>query len=379
MRVLVLNPGSATLKATLLDAPGFEPRFDRTVRWEANAGLPDRVGVVREVLAELARAEVASSSIQAVGYRVVHGGERFVAPVLVDDDVVDDLEALTDLAPLHNPPAVATIRAVRDVLPGIPHVAAFDTAFHATLPETARRYPVPEAWTERWGVRRYGFHGLSVSWSVRRASELLGREPDSLRLVVAHLGGGCSVTAVDSGRSVDTSMGMTPLEGLMMGTRAGSIDPGIVFRLLRAGAAAEDIADDLEHRSGLLGVSGRTAEMRDLLEAEAAGDDRAALAIEMFVRRAAAGIAAAATALPGVDALVFTGGIGENAAPIRGRIVERLSVLGFSPLASTSASGDSVLSAGPPAVLRIAAREDVVIASAAEAALAAVGRKAGRA
>src|SRR3954453_13977312 len=181
MRVLVLNPGSATLKATLLDTPGLEPRFDRTVRWESNAGLPDRVRVVREILGELAGADVASSSIEAVGYRVVHGGERFVAPVLVDDDVVDDLEALTALPPLHTAPAGAPIRAVRDVLPGIPHGAAFDTAFHATLPETATRYPVPEAWTERWGVRRYGFHGLSVTWSARGGFGLVRGGPDPRR------------------------------------------------------------------------------------------------------------------------------------------------------------------------------------------------------
>jgi acetate kinase len=230
---------------------------------------------------------------------------------------------------------------------------------------------VPDRWLEEWGVRRYGFHGLSVAWSTRRAGELLDRPAAELRLVVAHLGGGCSVTAVDQGRSVATSMGLTPLEGLMMGTRAGSIDPGAIIHVLRRGVSFDDVAADLEHRSGLLGVSGRTADMRQLLELEAAGDTRAHLAIDMFVRRAAAGVGAAATALPALDAVVFTGGIGENSAPIRSRIAERLAVLGVTVHLSDSVSDDAVLQPGPPAVLRIEAREDIVIA---ESAAATVGR-----
>ena len=257
-----------------------------------------------------------------MGYRVVHGGERFTAATVADDGVVAAIEALADLAPLHNPIAAATIRAGRAILPGVVHVAAFDTAFHATLPETAHRYPVPDEWVAA-GVRRFGFHGLSVAWSVERAAALLGRPVDDLRLIVAHLGGGCSVTAVDGGRSVDTSMGMTPLEGLMMGTRAGSIDPGIVFRLMRDGRQAAAIEDDLDHRSGLLGVGG-TQDMAALLERRAGGDPRAGLAIALFVRRAAAGIAAAATSLPRVDAVVFTGGIGEHASRVRQEVCERL-------------------------------------------------------
>jgi acetate kinase len=216
-------------------------------------------------------------------------------------------------------------------------------------------------------VRRYGFHGLSVTWSIRRASELLDRPAADLRVVVAHLGGGCSVTAVDGGRSVDTSMGLTPLEGLMMATRAGSIDPGAIIRALRLGEPLDEVAADLEHRSGLLGISARTADMRELLELEATGDLRARLAIEMFVRRAAGGIAAAATSLPALDALVFTGGIGENAGSIRRRIVGRLAVLQLAGEATPGeqANVDTVLNAGPPAVLRVSAREDVVIAEAA--------------
>lgn len=361
MRVLVLNAGSVTLKGTVLDVPDREPLFDRTIDWGS-----DRAAGVADMLDGLAQAGVAVDSIEAVGHRVVHGGERFTAPVKVEGRILDALEALEELAPLHNPPSTETMRAALEALPAPVHVAAFDTAFHATLPESGRRYPVPDRWLEDWGIRRYGFHGLSVAWSLERAGELLGRSPDALRLIVAHLGGGASVTAVDGGRSVDTSMGLTPLEGLMMATRSGSIDPGAILRVLRAGHPLDAVADDLERRSGLLGVSGRSSDMRELLRAEGEGDQRASLAVELFVRRAAAGIAAAATSLPSLDALVFTGGIGEHAAGVRARIVERLAILGLSMLASgPGPGGDGVVAPGPPAILRIHAREDLVIAAAA--------------
>jgi len=371
MRVLVLNPGSATLKATVLDLPDLEPRFEHEIAWKADGWTPEHERAVSETVTTAQERGIPADSLGAVGYRVVHGGERFTAPVVVDDQVLAGIEALADLAPLHNPLAAATIRAGRRALPATPHVAAFDTAFHASLPEPVRRYPVPEAWVRDWGVRRYGFHGLSVAWSIRRAAELLVRPVDDLRLVVAHLGGGCSVTAVDRGRSVDTSMGMTPLEGLMMGTRAGSIDPGILLRLVRGGVPVDDVTADLEHRSGLLAVSGRTADMRELLAAAQDGDERAALAIEMFVGRAAAGIAAAATHLPVVDGVVFTGGIGEHAVPVRDRIVDRLSLLGVAPADIEPPAPDGVLSSGPAALLTIRAREDVTVAEGAARAVAA--------
>jgi acetate kinase len=249
-------------------------------------------------------------------------------------------------------------------------VAAFDTAFHATLPPPAFVYPLPAEWIETHGLRRFGFHGLSVAWSVTRATELLKRPADDLALVVAHLGSGCSVTAVDGGRSAWTSMGMTPLEGLMMGTRSGSVDPGILVRLLHGGVSPDDLEDGLDHGSGLIGVAG-TADMRELLEREAGGDEQAALAIELFVRRAAEGIAAAATASPRLDALVFTGGIGEHAAPVRERVVGRLGSLGFGRVLS-DADEDAVLTPGGsrPAVVRIASREDLVIAEATRALVA---------
>jgi acetate kinase len=368
LRVLVLNPGSSTLKAAVLEPPGRDALATAIVDWGADATHQSgRASGVTNVLGAIEAAGVARASINAVGYRVVHGGTRFVDPTLLDDATVDAIEELAELAPLHTRISVETIRAARQTLPGIPHVAAFDTAFHAGLQPAGYRYPVPEAWFRDWGIRRFGFHGLSVAWSVARAPELLGRPVDGLRLVIAHLGSGCSVTAVEGGRSVDTSMGMTPLEGLMMGTRAGSIDPGILLALLgdRRATVAE-LEDVLDHRSGLLGLSGRSADVRELLVAEAAGDDPAALALELFVRRAAAGIAAAATCLPAIDAVVFTGGIGENSGRMRARIAASLAVLGIPTIPDDDVHEDDVLTdpAGAPAVLRIQAREDIVIAEA---------------
>lgn len=368
MRVLVLNAGSSTLKASVLDTPRRERVATETVDWGADATTAtDRHGGLEDLLGRLVVSGVPVGSIEAVGHRVVHGGPRFREPVLVDDEVLADLDALTPLAPLHNPVAVDTIRVAQRAVADVPHIACFDTAFHATLDAAAYRYPVPDRWFEEWGVRRYGFHGLSVEWSIRRAAELLERDPVSLRLVVAHLGSGCSVTAVDGGRSVATSMGMTPLEGLMMGTRAGSVDPGILLGLLRDGRRTpDDLAEDLDHRSGLVAVGGMS-DMRELVEAEGRGDERATLAIEMFVRRAGEGIAAAATALPKLDALVFTGGIGEHAGVVRARIVDRLAVLGLDAIGADDPDGDAVLSTagGSPAVIRIEAREDVIVAEAA--------------
>lgn len=356
MRVLILNPGSATLKATVLEPPGREPAFDRTVAW---AGSPDAASIGDAVGAVV---EAAGPRPDAVGYRVVHGGDRFTDATLVDDAVIDAIEALADLSPLHNPVAAATIRAARARLPDVPHVAAFDTAFHATLPEPARRYPVPDEWVEA-GVRRYGFHGLSVAWCTRRAAELLARPVGELQLVVAHLGGGCSVTAVEGGRSVDTSMGMTPLEGLMMGTRAGSIDPGIVLRMVRSGRSPESVEVDLDRRSGLAGVAG-TADVRALLDRESGGDGKATLALELFVRRAAGGIAAATTTVPAIDAIVFTGGIGEHAVTVRDRIVDRLHLVAGAPREDAFQGDRVVRYERGPAVLVVAAREDLVIADA---------------
>jgi acetate kinase len=362
---LVLNAGSSTLKASLVGHGADEPRAATTEAW--TLGGNGRANVGATVTRAVERLGVERSSIVGIGHRVVHGGEAFRAPTLVDDRTVEAIDGLGSLAPLHNPVAVATIRTARNLLPDVPNVACFDTAFHATLPEIAWRYPVPDSWTA-WGIRRFGFHGLSVEWSVGRASTLLERPIGRLRLVVAHLGAGCSVTAVDRGRSVWTSMGMTPLEGPMMATRAGSIDPGALIRLLRDGRLTlDELEEALERQSGLLAVGG-TADMRALLEREAAGDKDAAMAVAMFVDRAAAAVSSAMTRLRALDALVFTGGIGENAAPIRSRICRRVRIGGVPSVPARHVSRDTVLSRRDrrPAVLRIAAHEDVLIARAVE-------------
>ena len=364
-RILVLNFGSSSLKASLIEPP------DHTIaraeeRWDsASSDLSDIVPLVRNLLLRL-EMSVNDTGLDGVGYRVVHGGHRFPGPARISVDVIADIEAVEELAPLHNVLALQTIAAGRALLPEVPHVACMDTSFHSTLPEAAYRYPLPELWYTEWGVRRFGFHGLSVAWSVRRASDLLDRPIDDLRLVVAHLGSGCSVTAVDGGRSVDTTMGLTPLEGLMMGTRSGSVDPGVLLHLLESGKLSPvELRRALEHESGLKGVSGLGSDMRQVQEAAGLGDKRAELALAMFIRRSALAVGAAATSLNSLDGVIFTGGIGEHAHAVRKRIVDRLAVLGVSSICNdVEKDSDNILSepgAGVP-VLRVEAREDLVIA-----------------
>lgn len=375
MRVLVLNAGSSSLKAAVVDSG--RAIASSSVDWGSDATIQkDRGAALSAALDELFVAGAPLGSIDAVAHRVVHGGSRFVEPVVVDDDVVREIGALTALAPLHNGIAAEVLEVARRELADRPHIAVFDTAFHASLSEQARTYPLPLSWRDDWGIRRYGFHGLSVEWAAERAAELLAAPRTRLRLVVAHLGSGCSVTAVDGGRSVDTSMGLTPLEGVMMGTRAGSVDPGILLHVLREGlVTVEDLERILEHEAGLVGVSGTTSDVRRLQADADGGDARATLALDLFVRRVASGIAAAATALATLDAIVFTGGIGEHATRIRAAVVARLASVGGSPLPDGEPAGDAILSApgAVPAVLRIEAREDLIAARHAERALSMVG------
>ncbi len=356
--VLVLNAGSSSLKASVITAD------ERTLAAATTPWDGEPTGAAAALDALLTAAAVDARAIAAVGHRVVHGGTAFTAPARVSDEMLGRLAALRPLSPVHNVLAEAVIAAARARFPSIPHVASFDTAFHAALPPAARLYPLPWSWYEEWGVRRFGFHGLSVQWAVRRTAELLARRAVDLGVVVAHLGSGCSVTAVWHGTSADTSMGMTPLEGLMMATRSGSVDPGILLAVQqRHGISVADLEGVLERGSGLLGVAG-TADMREVLQRSQRGDERACLALDLFVRRAAAGIAAAGTALPRLDALVFTGGIGEHSATVRAAVCARLATLGVPPVDVRETMNDAVLSpsSAGPAVLRVEAREDRVVA-----------------
>jgi acetate kinase len=362
MRVLVLNAGSSSLKASVIDTATEDTLATSVTNWQSDANSAhSRREAATSVLMEMTSR---TDTIEAVGHRVVHGGSTFTEPTRVADGVLEQIEALDELAPIHNHLAAETIRTATSLLPNVDHVASFDTTFHAVLDEEAWRYPLPREWQERWGIRRFGFHGLSVSWAVERTALLLRRPVADLGLVVAHLGSGSSVTAVAGGRSVATSMGFTPLEGLMMGTRSGSIDPGILLHVLRRGMTADEIRDVLEHHSGLLAVSGRTADMAVLERAAAEGDENAALSLRIYARRAAEGIAAAATSVLRLDALVFTGGIGEHAAPVRAAICARLGALGIGPPRPLAGDDDAVLSDPDSGVrvIRIHSREDMVIA-----------------
>ena len=330
-RVLVVNAGSTSLKLSLVEADGTS-----------------------EAVASLA---AAPADVDAVAHRVVHGGERFRDPVVIDDEIERELAALADLAPLHNHPALTAIESARRALPDVPHVAVFDTAFHATLPPEASTYALPRRLREEYGVRRYGFHGLSVQWAAEQV-------PAS-RLVVCHLGGGCSVTAVRDGRSVDTTMGFTPLEGVPMATRAGSVDPGALLHLLRTETLTVDALDRaLEHQSGLLGLGGSEDPRR--LEGT--------LALEVYTYRIAGAVAAMAVALGGLDALVFTAGVGEGSAYVRAEICARLAFLGveLDPAANEDAEPDADVATAASAVrvVVLRAREDLVAARAAREALA---------
>jgi acetate kinase len=351
VRVLVVNAGSSSLKLRLVGA-------DDELLGASDLAPGD------DVEAALAGLEDADAS----GHRVVHGGARFVEPVVIDDRVVEALEELTALAPLHQPPALAAIAATRRAAPHIPAVACFDTSFHAGLPDAAATYALPRSWRTRWPLRRYGFHGLSHAYVARRAADLLdGAE----RIVSCHLGAGASLAAVQGGHSIDTTMGFTPLEGLVMATRAGDVDPGLLMWLLEH-LSREEVATALAHESGLQGLAG-TSDMREVLAAAARGETDAGLALEVYVHRLRAGIAAMAAALGGVDALVFTGRVGERAPEVRSRAAAGLEFLGVAldEVTNAAATGDAEIGA-PGATARtlvVESREDLEIARAVPAAL----------
>src|SRR3954454_2224160 len=336
--ILVANAGSSSLKLSVVR------NDDTTTAIESLDGAP--------------------YGVRAVAHRIVHGGDRFREPVVIDDAVRDELVALGDLAPLHNRLEVGVVDEARRLLPEGPHVAVFDTAFHASIPEEAAAYAVPRRWREEWGIRRYGFHGLSVQWAA-------GQVP-ARRLVVCHLGAGCSVTAVEEGSSVDTTMGFSPLDGVPMATRAGGVDPAIPLYLLRTGrldAAAAETA--LEEDSGLLGLSGVSGRVEEL---ERDDSEPARLALAVFARGIAAAVAAMATALGGLDALAFTGGVGEGSAGVRAAVCARLGFLGVTLDRTLNDAADRAgeIGAGRVRVVVVRSREDVVAARATRALLAAI-------
>jgi acetate kinase len=350
MRILVVNAGSSSLKLRVL--------ADLDVA--ATADLPGSAdqAAIKEAIDSFGPVDV-------VGHRIVHGGTLYRSAVLIDDRVRQRLEALTDLAPLHQPKSLAALDAVTAVLPSAPAVACFDTAFHAGISPAVATYALPPEWRERWALRKYGFHGLSHAYVSRRAGELLSGS--GLRIVTCHLGAGASLCAVRAGRSVDTTMGFTPLDGLVMATRSGSVDPGLVLWLEEhAGMPPAELAATLERRSGLLGLAG-TADMREVLARAAAGDRPAELAREVYLHRLRGLIASMAAAMNGIDALVFTGGVGENSAEIRARTMDGLKFLGirYDPARNSPGATDREIGAAdaPVRALVIAAREDLQIAS----------------
>lgn len=350
MNILTFNAGSSSLRLTLHRIAATDAEQLLGARSVERLGVESNHGgvpaadtpaeAVRQLIAQLPLP--AGEELHAVGCRVVHGGERFREPVRVNDLVLKEIRALGDLAPLHNPADADLIEAVQATLPAVPVVAVFDTAFHQTLPVVASTYALPAELCARLGVRRYGFHGIAHRAVSRTLLKCLGRAAEDTRLVTCHLGNGASVCAVRGGQSIDTSMGFTPLEGLVMGTRSGDLDPGLVLYLQRhGGLGIQEIDDLLNHRSGLLGLSGdRSADVRDLTEAAAGGDARAELALEVFAYRAAKSIGAHAVALEGLDAVAFSGGLGRHSAPMRARICRRLGFLGLHLDATRNAAAD---------------------------------------
>ena len=354
VRILVVNAGSSSLKLRLLsgddvlgsaDLPADADGFDSAALGQAIDGWPEP---------------------EVVGHRIVHGGTRFTGATRITPDVEQELRELTTLAPLHQPKSLAGLDAVAAQLPHVPAVACFDTAFHTSIPPAAATYAVPAEWRERWGVRRFGFHGLSHAYASRRAAALVGRPVEQLRIVTCHLGAGASLCAVVGGRSVDTTMGFTPLEGLVMATRSGSVDPGLVLWLQeQEHLEAHEVATALEQRSGLLALAG-TGDMREVEAHARAGDAPARLALEVYVHRLVAGIAAMAAAAGGLDLLAFTGGVGEHSASLRAEAARSLGWLGVGvdPSANDAASGDAVITGRGAQVecVLVTAREDLQMA-----------------
>ncbi|WP_407334041.1 acetate/propionate family kinase [Enterovibrio sp. 27052020O] len=346
--VLVLNAGSSSLKFALMDAQSGEAILsglgecfgldDARISWKREGQDKQEVMLEQggshhekavEIIVELVENMDVGSQLVAIGHRVVHGGEKFATATLLDESVVAEIEALSDLAPLHNPANVMGIRAAMKAFPSLPQVAVFDTAFHQTMPQKAFTGAISNELYTEYGIRRYGFHGTSHYFVSREAAKVLDKKIEDTNVISVHLGNGASVCAVRNGESVDTSMGFTPLAGLMMGTRSGDLDPGIIEFLLKKGWSQEQVFDTLNKKSGFLGVSGLTSDARGILEAMDNGHEGAKLAFEVFTYRVAKFISSYMITLDSLDAIIFTGGIGENSLPIRREVLKNLRILGF--------------------------------------------------
>ncbi len=351
VNILAINPGSSSLKFGLYAFP--EPAEVLAAGDENEIAADKMANAVHDALKR-----VNGMEIHAAGCRVVHGGDTFVAPALIDDEVLAKIQQLADLAPLHNPIAVTAITALRTALPGVPIVAVFDTAFHQTLPPVARHYAIPDD----LHIRRFGFHGISYAWVSHR---LTAHIPSPKRAIICHLGNGASVCALADGVSIDTSMGLTPMEGLVMGTRSGDIDPGAILYLLRNGKSAAEVDEILNHKSGLAALSGGTSDMKKIVEAATSGDDRATLALDLFCYRVSKYIGSYAATLGGLDCLAFTAGIGEHAPVVRERICANLAFLGIEideSLNRAQRSDERLISRGRVPVFVIPTNEEQQIA-----------------
>jgi len=386
LSILVLNAGSSTLKFGLFDSDARDAYVAGSVDWDGPAGTAEIVlrpkGQVEErqpcaandhqsaanlIIRTMTEPGRAPSSIAAVGHRIVHGGSAFRESVIVDPGVAKAIAELSELAPLHNPQAVAVLEAATAALAEVPHVAVFDTSFYAQLPQASVVYPLPYEWYRDRGIRKFGFHGISHAYCAGRAAELLGRPSKDLRLVICHLGNGCSATAVRDGIAVDTTMGYTPMDGLMMGTRAGAVDPGILLHLLQHDGFTPDSLDNaLNHQSGLLGVSGVSSDFRKVEEAAQGGNERARLALEIYAARVRSAIGSLSATLGGVDALIFTAGVGENSSTFRASACAGLRFLGIQldPRRNTEARPDAEITAEgfTTRVLILHTREELMIA-----------------
>ncbi|PAE24194.1 MULTISPECIES: acetate kinase [Bacillaceae] len=347
-KIIAINAGSSSLKFQLFDMPSEEvitkglierigldnAVFNISVNGEKIkevTDIPDHAIAVKILLDKLTTLGIIKSldEIEGIGHRVVHGGEAFNDSVVITDEVLAKIDELSELAPLHNPANITGIKAFQQVLPNVPAVAVFDTAFHQTMPESSFLYSLPYEYYEKYGIRKYGFHGTSHKYVSERAAEMLGRPLDQLRLISCHLGNGASITAIEGGKSIDTSMGFTPLAGVTMGTRSGNLDPALIpFIMEKTGLNADEVLDVLNKKSGMLGVSGFSSDLRDIEIQAVEGNERAELALEVFANRIHKYIGSYASRMYGVDAIIFTAGIGENSDVIRERVLQGLEFMG---------------------------------------------------